>query len=432
MFDDPAVRSVRVATALCDRFAELLKGPAQVTASKQQGALFGISGNEGDLSLRIGEAQQLYPEIWRHLDDARAVFAKRAGVLDAGLADYDRLRADEGQGLGAAVEVSHQVRGAGRHAVESTTKAANFNTAGLQRARDACQALVRATPQIDWAAVARAEEDPAIAAFARSAKSKRWLWFAVLLCVIAAPFGIVLYLHHKDRVAYDDRVAADRPEEPLDGQGHAELATTIAQTRTMLAAARKSWPAVVAADALVKIAPGTQPCAAPFVAPTPAAADRFVRDGTADPTGFAASAFRAYGADQPLRDDDLAEMAGTVGAVDRRLQTGIAVPSDRAALANLAMFITFLVIDHDVQPALTATKPVAYVPGEVTGRVYVYSVRDARIVCAGAINARNPDPGAPGSHLTVVRSARDARDVLHRELEVALRTALAAALHAVP
>jgi hypothetical protein len=432
MFDDPSVRSVRVATALCDRFAELLKGPAQVSAHKQQGALFGISGNESDLSLRIGEAQQLYPEIWRHLDDARAAFAKRVGAVDAGLADYDRLRADEGQGLGAAVDVSYEVRGAGRHAVESTTKAANFNAAGLQRARDACLALVRATPQIDWAAIARAEEDPAIAAFARSAKSKRWLWFALLLGVLAAPFGIVLYLHHKDRVASDDRRAADRPEEPLDGQDRAELATTVAQTRAMLAAARKSWPTAVAADALAKIAPGTQPCAAPFAAPTPATVDRFVRDGTADPKVFAASAFRAYGADQPLRDGDLAEMAATVGAVDSRLKAGIAAPSDRAELANLAAFTTFLVIDRDVQPALTSTKPVGYVPGEVTGRAYVFSVRDARIVCAGAITARNPDPGAPGSHLDVVRSARDARDVLHRELEVAIRTALAAGLRAVP
>ena len=60
--DDPAVRSVRVAVALSDRFAEFLKGPSKVTARKQHGALIGVSGNEGELSLRIGEAQQLYPK----------------------------------------------------------------------------------------------------------------------------------------------------------------------------------------------------------------------------------------------------------------------------------------------------------------------------------------------------------------------------------
>src|SRR5437763_10131625 len=111
MIDDPAVRSVRVAVALCDRFAELLAGPSQVTAVKQQGALLGVSGNQDELSLRIGEAQQIYPEIWRHLDDARAGFAGR-GIA---VASYDAIRASEGQGLGASVDVDYKRRGVGQH-----------------------------------------------------------------------------------------------------------------------------------------------------------------------------------------------------------------------------------------------------------------------------------------------------------------------------
>src|SRR4051812_39386132 len=74
---DPAARSVRIAVALSERFAELLKGPSTVTVRKKSGAMFGLSGNQDEMSLRIGEAQQLYPEIWRHLDDARAAFAAR-------------------------------------------------------------------------------------------------------------------------------------------------------------------------------------------------------------------------------------------------------------------------------------------------------------------------------------------------------------------
>src|SRR2546423_7627341 len=141
MIDDPAVRSTRVAVALCDRFAELLKGPSQVSARKQQGALVGFGGNQDDLSLRIGEAQQLYPEIWRHLDDARAAFAKRGVDVTA----YDALRAQEGQGIGADVDVKHSVRGVGQHAIQEQTKSANFNAAGLGRARKACDALMQAT-----------------------------------------------------------------------------------------------------------------------------------------------------------------------------------------------------------------------------------------------------------------------------------------------
>src|SRR5690242_1144143 len=118
MFDDPAVRSVRVAVALCERFVELLKGPSRVTAHKQRGALLGVSGDEEALSLRIGEAQQVYPEIWRHLDEARAAFAARG--ID--VAAYDQLRAAEGQALGAAVEVTSARNRYGTHTFDETVK----------------------------------------------------------------------------------------------------------------------------------------------------------------------------------------------------------------------------------------------------------------------------------------------------------------------
>src|SRR5262245_50829859 len=185
MSDDPAVRSVRVAVALCDRFAELLKGPTQVSAHKQSGALVGFSGNQDDLSLRIGEAQQVYPEIWRHLDDARNGFAGRG--ID--ISEYDRVRAEEGAALGAAVDVHHERHGAGRYAVDHVTKSANFNAVGLARARTACDALMRATPSIDWVAIAKAEaNDPAAAAFGRATRNKRLVMFGVLAVVLASPF----------------------------------------------------------------------------------------------------------------------------------------------------------------------------------------------------------------------------------------------------
>jgi hypothetical protein len=139
---DAGVRSVRVALALCDRVADLQKGSTTVRARKQHGALFGVSGNQDELSQRIGEVQQIYPEIWQHLDDARAAFAAR-GVS---VAAYDELRAAEGMALGAAVEVAYQKHGVGSYAVEETVKTANFNREGLARARDAAAGLVGANP----------------------------------------------------------------------------------------------------------------------------------------------------------------------------------------------------------------------------------------------------------------------------------------------
>lgn len=432
MFDDPAVRSVRVAVALCDRFAELLKGPTQVSARKQHGALFGVSGNDGDLSLRIGEAQQLYPEIWRHLDDARAAFAAR----EIDVARYDQLRAAEGLALGADVDVKHARHGYGEYAVDETVKSATFNREGLARARQACDALVRATPQIDWAAIARAEsQDPAVAAFGRATRVKRWTGFALIFLVIASPFIYVLYTRHQEQARIDERRRAAESPPPLaeaprlGEQERAELAGMVTQTRAMLAGARKGWEEAVAPAALARAVPGPRPCAHPFEAPPQQAADSFVRDGTVDSKVFGASAFQSHAAGQPVPDDQLAHASSLVDAVDRRLAAGVVGRFDREELARIDPYIAFLIIDREVQPELTGTGPKAtYVPGEVIGRAYVYSVREAKIACAGAVAARNAAGEDPASYLEAVRAARDGRAVLHRELEVRIRQAFAAGL----
>src|SRR5687767_14573717 len=152
---DPAIRSVRIAVALCDRFAELLKGPSMVVATQQSGALFGVSGDEESLSLRIGEVQQIYPEIWRHLDEARAAFAKRNVDVSA----FDAIRKQEGTALGAKPDLDYNRYHAGSDSLEQTVKTANFNNEGYTRARKAADALMRATPHIDWAAIAKKEAE---------------------------------------------------------------------------------------------------------------------------------------------------------------------------------------------------------------------------------------------------------------------------------
>lgn len=77
---DPAVRSIRIATTLNERFRDLMhqrSSPGDGTA---------------ELELRIGEAQQIFPEIWNHLDDARKVIAERGGDTAA----YDTIKASQG------------------------------------------------------------------------------------------------------------------------------------------------------------------------------------------------------------------------------------------------------------------------------------------------------------------------------------------------
>jgi len=166
---DPAVRSIRIATALNERFGEILRGKDRQTVA--------------ELEIKIGEAQQIYPEIWRHLDEARGVLAAR----ELSVARYDELRATEKPGQQAVGNIEH-VEGinplafAIGGALYHETKTATFNAEGHAKAREACAALMQALPDVDWRALELAEE--AEIAAAGSLNAIKWR-SVVVFCVIA-------------------------------------------------------------------------------------------------------------------------------------------------------------------------------------------------------------------------------------------------------
>jgi hypothetical protein len=171
---DPAVRSIRIAATLNERFGAILKE----AASYQKVA---------ELELKIGEAQQIYPEIWRHLDEARAALGQRGIVVQP----YDALRATERPGQLAVDNIEHS-EGINPIALVFgqvqyfETKTATFNHEGHARARQACDALMQAMPEVDWRAVVR-EEEAEIAAVG-SLSSAKWRQLAVIAAVLLAAY----------------------------------------------------------------------------------------------------------------------------------------------------------------------------------------------------------------------------------------------------
>lgn len=186
MVIDPAVRSIRVAKALTDRFAELVRGPRTFDA--------GFGGTSlSALELRIGEAQQLYPEIWGHLDDARTVLAGRGVDLGA----FEQIRATEPRGSIGVTRVdvesySTTLTSQALGWADEQIKTANFNVAGLQRAIAAAQALMAAMPEVDWAGLARDEAAVLHAAGSLGPINARSLtrWIAIAGGAIAITYGI--------------------------------------------------------------------------------------------------------------------------------------------------------------------------------------------------------------------------------------------------
>ncbi|MEO8702984.1 MAG: hypothetical protein ABI867_23260 [Kofleriaceae bacterium] len=174
----PPVQSIRIASTLADRFGVLLGT--------------GDSSTE-QLELAIGEAQQIYPEIWNHLEDARTELI----ALGRDVTHYDAARREVRTMLGVT-NIDSDLRfdvadfALGGFGI-TQTKVARFNVRGYQIARAAVRALMMAMPEIDWNAIARAEAR-GIAAVGTLHGSK-WLGIAKGLGVVAAVaiVGVVIY-----------------------------------------------------------------------------------------------------------------------------------------------------------------------------------------------------------------------------------------------
>lgn len=192
---DP-VQSIRVASALLGRFPGLMK---------QAGS------TESEMELAIGEANQLYPEIWRHMDEAREAIAG-----DHDVSKYDALRRTVLAGLGITDIGFAEVNWTTKYgAVVHTThrKVASFDYDGYQRAQQACKALMAAMPHVDWSELARQDVRAiAEAGSLQSAKYKTIAKVAALLGGLAlATFGVYYVVTNMSSDAVpDDEAAAMR------------------------------------------------------------------------------------------------------------------------------------------------------------------------------------------------------------------------------
>ena len=163
-----AIRSIRIAATLNEQYGRLLE-------KKHYGA-------PEHLELAIGEAQQIYPEIWSHLDTARAALVRNGIAVDA----YDRLRTTE-SGL-AVNEVTVNDQSPALLLGGRVNKSVTFNGQGHHNAIEADRVLRTALPHVDWIGLDRAD-----AAEIEAAGSIRpAAWKRALVTGIALAIGAVL------------------------------------------------------------------------------------------------------------------------------------------------------------------------------------------------------------------------------------------------
>jgi hypothetical protein len=234
MSSDPVVRSIQIASTLVDRLGELVHPSL---GSKLAGVVGGPAGDA--LELRVGEAQQIAPEIWRHLDDARR------GLVERGIdvADFDEIRRHQDPAMLAtkSIEVKRKldllalVQGEVRITEQKNVQ---WDAAGWVRGVLACIALKAKLPDVDWDALDEAAH--AEIAEVGSLKTARWKATAKWIALAAgiATIAIVIYLAfgRSDPVA-DATAVKEREKQALVDRAHAERKVKIAELRAKLEAA---------------------------------------------------------------------------------------------------------------------------------------------------------------------------------------------------
>jgi hypothetical protein len=153
---DP-VQSVGVATALALRYRAIAEAESH-----------------SELEVTIGEARQIYPEMWRHLDEARIALGERG--VDC--TRYDNVRRQELHSIGVDVgtTVGVEFYAYGLKVGELYKKTASFDLDGAHRALEAIATLRQLMPDVDWAA--RARENDRLIREAGSLKAGTWIGIA--------------------------------------------------------------------------------------------------------------------------------------------------------------------------------------------------------------------------------------------------------------
>ncbi len=218
---DPAVDAVLTAETLLVQFKSLLP---RLTSTMP-----------ADVSMAMGEAQSLYPELWASLDRGRSVLRDRG--ID--VPTYDDARARQPAHM-LGVDVKLRARnddvmeaaswaayiaggaifglatGAALNVATSVgAKQGEANRTGLRDAKTAINALQAAMPDVDWKQVRQRESREAAAALASMERARnKKLMFGVLGLAIAVAIGFGLVkIIQSSRPATKEEIAAHKQAE---------------------------------------------------------------------------------------------------------------------------------------------------------------------------------------------------------------------------
>jgi hypothetical protein len=278
-----------------------------------------------------------------------------------------------------------------------------------------------------------------VEAFRRSTARKRNLRLGLLGLVIASPFLYLGFRCQQEHAKIEEHREEYRKSLALSEPELAALKQGIDEERRRVTAARAAWPRAVAPEALAALEQSEQPCPVRFQAPTPTAAESYVRYASIDGNYFGSGAFRTFKTGEPVSDATLAASAAILEEIGAHLAADKADRRDLDRLRNLPDTATFVIVDERKEPVVTTSlgEVASFAAGVIGGRAFVYDVTQQAIICTCDIDVSNSlELKFDFSYMEDNPLDRDARmleaakAVLQRDLEMKVRQALARELRA--
>jgi hypothetical protein len=278
-----------------------------------------------------------------------------------------------------------------------------------------------------------------IEGFARANRRRAKMYGVIGMAVFVIPLAWVFYDCHKKHQRIAERNAEYRKSLELTPEERETLKKRVTEVKVRIAEQQDAWKKVVTHEALAALKPSEAPCTMhKFEAPTVQAADSYVQYGSIDANYFGSYWVSRIRAGESFGVPYASDLQA-VQALEKKLVDGTANKNDERSL-DLENVIAFMVVEKESAPIVTTSVAGlgGFVPGELSGRVFVYSATAKRITCMADIAVTNSESikfnysYMEGNYLDKEMKMREAgKAQLERDLDVKLRQAVASQLRAI-
>jgi hypothetical protein len=274
-----------------------------------------------------------------------------------------------------------------------------------------------------------------VEAFERATRRSRTIKIALLLLVIASPLIYVGYRNHAKRAQIEERHEAYERSIALTAADKTELEAAIPRARKAIVDAGNRFVNIVTPQALEAMEDSGQRCPYRITGPSMGAGESYIKYGSIDMNYFGNAGYTLYAPGTPIKPPIAGDL-GTLDDIAKKLATKTADKTDLDRVKRLerTMDDFLFVVGEQKDPVVLAD---TYLPGQLSGFAYLYSWDANRIVCFTALAVQNREAieiqysHMAGNYVDEEMKKNDAaRSVLQRDLQVQIRTAIAARLHA--